>query len=61
MDSTRNNFFLGDIMPEEKEPQIYVNFTPPEEEEPEEEVEEAPKPRTKLEIWKERQRKQAEG
>ena len=57
-------------MPEEKEPQIYVNFTPhltdfekflEEEEEPKEEVEEAPKPRTKLEIWKERQRKQAEG
>ena len=27
----------------------------------EEKVEEKPKPRTKLEIWKERQRKQAEG
>jgi len=53
-------------MPEEREPKIYLNYQPSEsnteeKEEPKEEVEEAPKPRTKLEIWKERQRKQAEG
>lgn len=47
-------------MPEETEPKIYINYEPPKEEEKPKE-EETPKPMTKLEIWKERQRKQAEG
>ena len=48
-------------MAEEREPKIYLNYEPPKEEEEPEEKKEAPKPMTKLEIWKERQRKQAEG
>lgn len=48
-------------MPEERDPKIYLNYEPPKEKEEPQKEEETPKPRTKLEIWKERQRKQAEG
>ncbi len=46
---------------EERDPKIYLNYKPPKEKEEPKKEEEAPKPMTKLEIWKERQRKQAEG